>query len=526
MQKRNHFIIVVGFFLLWTIFVKLFDTYLLYSMKDYSQNVKELYDNIINAVIVLFYIFLPIFGVLTDIKFGWLNAAIASACLGAFCSLTCIIVPLAINEEIIVVLVTSVVGFLALIMRIYFEVSILCFATKELIEMSASSDQLSCYIWWRSWGINLANMITFSSNCFFSSHNYYKIYASSIHLILLVMIIVTVIVVKRWTIRYNYSVNPLKLISGVLCFAVKNRYPLNRSALTYWEEIEPSRINLGKEKYGGPFLEKDVESVKTFFRLLPMVLVINMIQFPYQKLNLLSEYVTIKECLLSGTYFIENCVAVVAVPVYHFIIKPLKRMRLSILRKIIIGIALTVVGKFGFVILDLYISIPAYVSNNQTICLLQSPDNDTNFSFDDNIYLYSQVTSNCINSLGVLLAVTCSFEFIFAQAPHSMRGMLIRVWFSIKGIYAISGWMMVKPFKAAKDYLIPSCELYVLIMNFIFMLVSLILSIVLSRRYKLHKNEDVFNPHLIAEMYYENEFNQRDRLMPYGSYSASLNSNR
>ena len=121
-----------------------------------------------------------------------------------------------------------------------------------------------------------------------------------------------------------------------------------------------------------------------------------------------------------------------------------------------------------FVILDLYISIPAYVNNNQTICLLQSPDNDTNFSFGDNIYLYSQVTSNCINSLGVLLTVTCSFEFIFAQAPHRVCGMLIRVWFSIKGIYAISGWMMIKPFKAARDYLIPSCELYVLIMNFIF----------------------------------------------------------
>ena len=93
---------------------------------------------------------------------------------------------------------------------------------------------------------------------------------------------------------------------------------MNCFALTYWEEVEPSCINLGKEKYGGPFLEKDVESVKTFLRLLPIVLVINMIQLPYQKLNLLSED-TVKECLLSGTYFIESCVALIAVPVYHFI---------------------------------------------------------------------------------------------------------------------------------------------------------------------------------------------------------------
>ena len=79
-------------------------------MKDYSQNVKEPYDNILNGV-VLFYIFLPIFGVLPDIKSGWLNAAIASAGLAAFCSLACVIVPLAIYEGRIVSLVTSVIGF-------------------------------------------------------------------------------------------------------------------------------------------------------------------------------------------------------------------------------------------------------------------------------------------------------------------------------------------------------------------------------------------------------------------------------
>uniref|UniRef100_A0A1X7VFV1 Uncharacterized protein n=1 Tax=Amphimedon queenslandica TaxID=400682 RepID=A0A1X7VFV1_AMPQE len=68
--------------------------------------------------------------------------------------------------------------------------------------------------------------------------------------------------------------NPIKLIVRVLCYARKHKYPENRSALTYWEEETPSRIDLGKDKYGGPFTEEEVEDVKTFFRMLPLFITI------------------------------------------------------------------------------------------------------------------------------------------------------------------------------------------------------------------------------------------------------------
>ena len=61
------------------------------------------------------------------------------------------------------------------------------------------------------------------------------------------------------------TTNPLKLIARVLHYARKHKYPENRSALTYWEEEAPSRLDLGKEKYGGPFTEEEVEDVKTVF---------------------------------------------------------------------------------------------------------------------------------------------------------------------------------------------------------------------------------------------------------------------
>uniref|UniRef100_A0A1X7TDC6 Uncharacterized protein n=1 Tax=Amphimedon queenslandica TaxID=400682 RepID=A0A1X7TDC6_AMPQE len=66
--------------------------------------------------------------------------------------------------------------------------------------------------------------------------------------------------------------NPIKLIVRALCYARKHKYPENRSALTYWEEEAPSRLDLGKDKYGGPFTEEEVEDVKTFFRMLPLLI--------------------------------------------------------------------------------------------------------------------------------------------------------------------------------------------------------------------------------------------------------------
>ena len=64
------------------------------------------------------------------------------------------------------------------------------------------------------------------------------------------------------------SPQSLKTIYCVLKFAAKHKVPINRSAFTYWEEDLPSRLDLGKLRYGGPFTTEQVEDVKTFFKIL------------------------------------------------------------------------------------------------------------------------------------------------------------------------------------------------------------------------------------------------------------------
>ncbi len=74
----------------------------------------------------------------------------------------------------------------------------------------------------------------------------------------------------KWLIIEPKSPKALKTIYQVLKFAAKHKAPIYRSALTYWEEDVPSRLDLGKTKYGGPFTIEQVEDVKTFLRILVM----------------------------------------------------------------------------------------------------------------------------------------------------------------------------------------------------------------------------------------------------------------
>ena len=90
-----------------------------------------------------------------------------------------------------------------------------------------------------------------------------------------------VVYVKLLPFRHNldttpHITNPIKLIFKVLnyMYARKTKYPQNRSALTYYLDEAPSRIDIGKEKFGGPFVEEQVEDVKTVLRFLPLFICI------------------------------------------------------------------------------------------------------------------------------------------------------------------------------------------------------------------------------------------------------------
>ena len=168
-----------------------------------------------------------------------------------------------------------------------FEANAIQFGMDQLLE--SSSDKLSSFIHWYYWSSYVGHFILFlmTAGIVVINSNYKTIttkkhqfstsdymigrFLATISLLQLMLAVVGLVVLIRYKKRLNIEKpghNPLKLIYKVLKYAWKHKFPKNRSAFTYWENDIPSRIDLGKSKYGGPFTTEEVEDTKSFFRIL------------------------------------------------------------------------------------------------------------------------------------------------------------------------------------------------------------------------------------------------------------------
>ena len=142
---------------------------------------------------------------------------------------------------------------------------ILPFTADQLI--GASGEQLSFASYWIMWGLAIAYHAILL-RCIPS--DYFDIIAQSVSSLSVLVMEFIFFYWKDSLIIVPQLTNPYKLIFKVLNYARKHKYPERRSALAYWEDV-PSRIDLGKLKYGGPFTVEEVEDVKTLFRLIPIL---------------------------------------------------------------------------------------------------------------------------------------------------------------------------------------------------------------------------------------------------------------
>ena len=170
-----------------------------------------------------------------------------------------------------------------------FESNAIQFGMDRMLE--SSSEELSSFIHWYYWSVHfgqlisyylLAAVIAYMQNCQFNldgpkpTANYIFswmiLFPSLLQIILAIIGLLIIIKSKNHLYIDNTHINPLQNIFKVLQYAWKNKYPVNRSAFTYWENDVPSRIDLSKHKYGGPITNEQVEDVKTLLQLLLLIM--------------------------------------------------------------------------------------------------------------------------------------------------------------------------------------------------------------------------------------------------------------
>ena len=207
------------------------------------------------------------------------------------------------------------------------------------------------------------------------------------------------------------SSKALKTIYQVLKFAAKHKAPLNRSAFTFWEEKIPSRLDLGKLRYGGPFTTEQMEDVKTFFKILIIFIPVFIIYSPS-----LTYYVTLthSDCssVLYGTLTTDTMWSViVSTIVYELGIYPFIRNWIpTSLKRIAIGSFLALLIKISFLV--------------ESTVNLNSTQPATAYDTDNNLLHNVNAVLGFLQYLAILILINGLLEFVCAQSPYNMRGLL------------------------------------------------------------------------------------------------------
>ena len=534
--------------LLWVSLVTLLFGYVQYTILLSLFKVKSVtvayfqeYVPTLYGVLALLYLFYPLAGCLADVKYGRYKTVIRSLWLmngsGLF-----IVVGSAIaiyywiklahvqtTAFVIGMVIAIVIGITVLFSGyIPFNANIIQFGMDQLYD-SPSEDSV-LFVHWFTFILHTADAIdklvvlvlfvTYLTLHIPHTHAPVFIAASLAlpTLLLIVMGAFSIIVHKykrHWFMIDQASRNPYKLVYKVIKFAAQHKTPIRRSAFTYCEDELPSRMDLGKDKYGGPFTTEQVEDVKAFLGIMALLLTLgpmlatdiagnNMLlklYYHFFTAEQLSTYSQIPVYYLT-TGGLSEVMIVISIPLYVCLLRPfihryvpgmLKRIGLGILIRLLSLLSITLMDSIGH----------AKSLNNKNCFMFSSPALS--------ISTWYLTIPNVFNALSAMLFYIAVFEFMCAQSPHAMKGLIIGTFYAIRGTFQFLGAtvLYIPFFSWSLETSFPSCGFVYYLINILVALSGLVAYTCVARRYQYRQRDEPDNVYRYAEDYYDRAIDER-----------------
>ena len=433
-----------------------------------------------------------------------------------------------------------------------FESTAIQFGMDQMLE--ASSDKLSTFIHWYYWSSSLGNLVIMSISyavvmyfhrmmCNMKPNIRKSMYLLEHEIEVMntaILISVGLQLVCACTglcvlVRYKRQLNidrtgehPLKLIYRVLRYAWNHTFPENRSAFTYWEEDIPPRIDLGKLKYGGPFTTEEVEDTKTFFLIILLLLSLLGFHLSGHGYSLLDQLArrqcpTIVVWMLAGDPMNITLITItIGVPLYQLVFlhcckkykyvpNMLKQMGLGLLCCLIKAVTQIIIhatmakGKLCKLADNNPIVSCYFISSENTIndtCSILSKYQ--NYCEVNNTSFLLMIIPNVLQGLAFLSVFLTTLEFICAQAPLRLKGLLIGIWYALLAVYYL-------PVAVSELFItdVITWEVFHEVKAFLIFL-SLMLYLCVSRRYRYHLRDEVVNEQFLVEEIYERQLAQAE----------------
>lgn len=501
-----------------------------YGLFKLSRSIPELVRTALGlfAALGVARLFFPLAGFLADVHFGRYKMIVVSLGVVWISSVFSFLATI-LYSSVAEATVLYVFGVLAVPLLVVglagFYSNIVQFGTDQL--QTASSEQLSLFIHWLVWvrylGSSAAQIIT--TGCIPLEIGAHVI--QPLTLVSVTVVLVTSFFVRHWLYRERTIHNPYKMVYKVLQFAWRHKYPVHRSALTYWEDKLPSRIDFGKEKYGGPFTTEQVEDVKTLWHVTTILLSIgptftvafaSTLSLPIFGSHLMNGFTfdfganntdnstAVNNCnpkiVLFDSGYLSTIIVVIFLPVYILFVQPvLNRSKLSGTLK---QLGVAAISYLISILCNLLIDAIGHgITHPNAPCMFVALQSSPKLQINSAVLLLP----NTFNAFGNILLKIAAFEFVCAQSPHAMKGLMIGIFFAVEGLFQLIGVIIILPFSLdfwnSSYPTNPSCGVGYYLTNVVIALAGIVIYFITSKKYKYRQRDEPSVDQQLVEAYYE-----------------------
>jgi len=473
---------------------------------------------LVSIITLLVYLFYPLAGWLADTFFGRYKTIVTSMWIVFFATLimtVLILLHYVFPED--ADYHQYIFPFLFVLMTIGlagFQANVIPFGTDQLQDVPGQV--LVAFVRWYVWTLFLSRgtVFTYYITCVErdGNHKFSMLMRSCAHTVCISLALALYFLFQHWLTKEPAGGNPLTTIFQVFNYARKHHYARLRSAFTYWDGEMPSRIDFAKTRYGGPFSTDKVEDVKTFYRMLcvliSVLIIFIAIATPIKTLRLLANHMSnnlkkspLASCLLQSS--LENLpvlVPVLSIPFFHFLVNPfIQNCWPTSLKRIGFGSLLFTAGILCAFILD---TVGHTVKTGDFPCLFSM--NTTIASDPIPLDYHFILLPGILCGLAWPVLDIGAYEFICAQTPQNMKGLFFGILYCVFGIGSALGFLIMLPFSLNSSIHWPvSCGFWYYLINILISLTGFTIFCIVAKCYKQRIRDDPTYEQADVEAYYE-----------------------
>ena len=521
------------------------------------------------AILALIQLLYPLSGFIADVYWGrYKTVTVGVVLLWISMLFVCGVVVIGIKVKfgrfgylaIPCVLFAAIALILIIVGLACYQANIIQLGLDQLLE--APSEKLGLFVHWLMWAYTLGSFtilvlfFTFLPCYVNNKTTITKLSHGLASTPFVFLFIITVLLIftcynHGWFYSEPGQNNPYKTLVKVLDFARKHKYPLCPSAFTFSDDFRPSRIDFAKERFGGPFSTEQVEDVKTLLKIVIVLLALGplfILEIPRSNVLFLLFSLHTGETFLRGKD--EPCtspakwvivqsgglgyvISILLSPLYMWVIYSLLRKRVpNILNRLLFAVVTSLAG----VVCLLTVDLVGHFHYQQQHQFTNSSTNGTCL-FISSFPYKKHIVTNVLNmhwsvslppavllNVGSLLVRATSFEFISAQSPHSMKGLLVGVFFSIRGIFQFIGAAVIIPFAIPNIWnqvsSVTNCGFGYYLVTIVVASIGLVVLSIVVKKYRYRQRDERPFDARFAEEYYERYIGNTQNL-PALSYSPS-----